>query len=83
MFGSGTIYKAVTKGDMQSIPILAPPPQIEIAFERIAAPIWSQIKTLTATNTRLRAARDLLLPKLISGEIDIGRAEAAWPEAAE
>ncbi len=83
MFGSGTIYKAVTKGDVQSIPILVPPRELKSSFEGIAGPIWHQVRALTLTNTRLRAARDLLLPKLISGEIDVGRAEEALPEAAE
>jgi type I restriction enzyme S subunit len=38
---------------------------------------------LSKQNSALRAARDLLLPKLISGEIDFSRAEAAFAEAAE
>ena len=83
MFGSGTIYKAVTKGDVESIPILVPPDAMERAFERVAAPIWEQIKTLATSNAGLRVAGDLLLPKLISGEIDVARDEAAFAEAAE
>jgi hypothetical protein len=45
--------------------------------------IFQLQRSLELSNTRLGAARDLLLPKLISGEIEVGRAEAAWPEAAE
>ena len=40
-------------------------------------------QSLIAANIRLRVARDLLLPKLISGEIEVGRAEAAFAVAAE
>jgi type I restriction enzyme, S subunit len=38
---------------------------------------------LSQQNSNLRAQRDLLLPKLISGEIDVSRSAAALPEAAE
>lgn len=40
-------------------------------FEDFAAPAFEQINTLTQTNEKLRAARDLLLPQLISGEIAV------------
>lgn len=39
--------------------------------------------TLHRQNNKLRAARDLLLPKLISGEIDVSVAEETFAEAAE
>ena len=34
-------------------------------------PIFAMIRTLAAKNANLRATRDLLLPKLISGELDV------------
>jgi type I restriction enzyme S subunit len=37
---------------------------------------------LVATNANLRAQRDLLLPKLISGEIDVSDAQTAFDDAA-
>jgi type I restriction enzyme S subunit len=40
-------------------------------FELFAAPIYDQITNLTAQNQKLRAARDLLLPRLMSGEIAV------------
>jgi type I restriction enzyme S subunit len=42
-------------------------------FQRIASPIFSQVETLTRKNKNLRQTRDLLLPKLISGEIDVSQ----------
>jgi len=36
---------------------------------------------LQTANERLRAARDLLLPRLISGEIDVTDLDVAVPEA--
>ena len=40
-------------------------------FESVARPIWLLIRNLSAKNTNLRTTRDLLLPKLISGELDV------------
>ena len=39
------------------------------SFEEIASPLFQQINCLIETNQKLRAARDLLLPRLMSGEI--------------
>ncbi len=41
-----------------------------------------QCRSLTDANTNLRATRDLLLPKMISGEIDVRAAEEALEIAA-
>ena len=38
-------------------------------YESLAEPIFQQVTNLVAQNDRLIAARDLLLPKLMSGEI--------------
>ena len=40
-------------------------------FECIIAPLFKKVQNLWEKNTNLRQTRDLLLPKLISGEIDI------------
>ncbi|MDL2200630.1 restriction endonuclease subunit S [Halopseudomonas aestusnigri] len=69
--GNGAIFKAVTKKDMQSIKLLQPFDEIIERFELIAAPLWRQIRILSDKNTNLSKQRDLLLPKLISGEIDV------------
>ena len=69
--GGGTIFKAVTKADMQTIPYVLPPDDIEAAFESAVGPIAALIENLVLQNTSLQQARDLLLPKLISGEIDV------------
>ncbi|TBG44614.1 restriction endonuclease subunit S [Rhizobium leguminosarum] len=83
MFGGGTIYKAVTKDDVHSIPILQPPEDLKKRFETLASPMWEQLRTLTNANMRLQTARDLLLPKLILGEMEVSTAEETFAEAAE
>lgn len=52
-------------------------------FASVADPLLQQVRVLADQNDRLRAARDLLLPKLLTGEISFDRAEVAFEEAAE
>jgi len=40
-------------------------------FEETIAPMFRQVSNLMEQNQRLRAARDLLLPRLMSGEIAV------------
>lgn len=51
--------------------ILVPPRLLLALFGEAAEPIFEQIKVLHAQNQKLRAARDLLLPRLMSGEIAV------------
>ena len=41
------------------------------AFNSIVQPIFAQIRNLRAENDRLAATRDTLLPRLMSGELDV------------
>lgn len=83
MIGNGAIYRAVTKDDVHGIPIIWPTDQIIEDFERHSTAIWSEIKTLYLSNVSLRAARDLLLPKLIAGEIDLSGSDRNVERAAD
>jgi len=46
-------------------------------------PMQSQIRCLTEANFNLRATRDHLLPKLISGEVDVSDLDINAPEVVE
>ena len=69
--GGGTIFKAVTKDDVHKIGWLVPPQSLLDQFDTIASMVWRQIEILTDKTLNLRTTRDLLLPRLISGEIDV------------
>ena len=56
---------------MQAYPVRVPPAGLLSAFEGAIKPIVAQLKTLTFANQKRRAARDLLLPRLMSGEIAV------------
>jgi type I restriction enzyme, S subunit len=68
--GSGAIYAAVTRDDVLSIEILKPPPSIAKEFEDIVGSIESQVRVLDQSNSKLRDAAALLLPRLMSGEVE-------------
>jgi len=56
---------------MQAYPIPLPPAGLLGSFEATIETIVGQLKLLTIANQRLRAARDILLPRLMSGEIAV------------
>lgn len=71
MMGNGAIFASVTKEDMQGIELICPPSMlVEIATKHFD-PIHSEIAVLSQKIENLRRTRDLLLPRLLSGQIDI------------
>ena len=69
--GGGTIFKSVTKEDVHGIKTIEPSGKVLTKFEEISKPVFRELAILTDKNKNLRTTRDLLLPKLISGEIDV------------
>ena len=51
--------------------VYVPPPSSLRLFSEFAEPAFVQIKNLAAQNQKLRTARDLLLPRLMSGELSV------------
>ena len=51
--------------------VLVPPKSLLEVFNQTAVPIFQQIKVLHSQSQKLRIARDLLLPRLMSGEIAV------------
>jgi type I restriction enzyme S subunit len=69
--GGGTIFKSVTKEDMQKIALISPPLALVDHFETAVGGHFQLYHNLTSRNRLLRQTRDLLLPKLISGQLDV------------
>jgi type I restriction enzyme S subunit len=67
----GAAYPAVVAADFERAEILVPPKRLLDAFDEVVEPTFSQIHNLQQQNQKLRAARDLLLPRLMSGEIAV------------
>ena len=71
---AGSKGTKMPRGDKQQImtyPVVLPAESELEEFNAIAFPVLDQLNSNNAENKRLSALRDALLPKLISGEIDI------------
>ena len=71
MIGAGAIFASVSKTELEKQELLVPPEALIRAFEAVSQPIDDQIKVLWQQNRKLREARDLLLPRLMSGEVTV------------
>jgi type I restriction enzyme S subunit len=71
MMGNGAIFAAVTKDDMQGIELVCPPSPLVVAATKHFEPIHSELATLSKQIANLRKTRDLLLPRLLSGNIEL------------
>jgi type I restriction enzyme S subunit len=71
MIGGGAIFASVGKKELFGQQILQPSAAIAATFNRLAADIDAQIENLDSQNRDLAKARDLLLPKLMSGQLDV------------
>lgn len=80
---SGATFKEITKGALGELVFAFPTERLAHRFEQVVTPMMEQVAIISRQNDGLRAARDLLLPKLISGEIDVSAAEETFAEAAE
>jgi type I restriction enzyme S subunit len=69
--GSGSTYPEVSRGKFREFDVLVPPRRLVVDFDEQASPCLKQILVLKLQTKKLRAARDLLLPRLMSGEIAV------------
>ena len=68
---SGSTFKEVSGNTMKNVPAVIPDTETLARFNDFCAPIFAQQKILEKENHSLTALRDNLLPKLMSGEIDV------------
>lgn len=69
--GDGTVFGSINKKALEGLGIIVPPKNIIDSFEKIVSPIDKLIRNYFLENTRLSHLRDTLLPKLMSGEIEV------------
>lgn len=68
---TGAAYPAVTAKDFETATVLFPSPNVTQRFHEVAADTFVLSHRLHRKNEVLRRTRDLLLPRLISGELDV------------
>ena len=68
---SGSTFKEVSGSTMKNVPAVIPDAETLAKFRDFCAPIFAQQRILEEQNQSLATLRDNLLPKLMSGEIDV------------
>jgi len=71
MMGGGAIFAAITKKDLHGVELMQPTSRLTELFMIHVQPIDQQIAILQRASDKLRSARDLLLPRLMSGEVAV------------
>ena len=69
--GEGTVFGSINRDALNSMPISIPPKKVLEKFEAIVAPMDAAIRNNYDEICRLDALRDSLLPRLMSGELDV------------
>lgn len=68
---SGSTFKEISGSAMRTVPAIIPDDENLQKFTNFCEPLFQQQRTLEAENRFLTSLRDTLLPKLMSGELDI------------
>lgn len=69
--GEGTVFGSINRNSLTKMPITIPPADKVVRFENLIRPIDDMIRSNYEEICRLQTIRDTLLPKLMSGEIDV------------
>lgn len=72
---SGSTFKEISGSAMKSVPTVMPDADTIQLFSSFCEPVFKEQEILEAENQRLSALRNSLLPKLMSGEIDVSEVE--------
>lgn len=73
----GSVFSTITRQTFEAISLAMPSQPTLHAFEDVVAPLFLRIKSNVIESSTLAQTRDLLLPKLMSGEIRLREAEKA------
>ena len=68
---TGAVQQKVSQQNLKKVPAIIPSKEALGAFDEIIQPIFAQIRNLRDENVNLAQLRDALLPKLMSGELDV------------
>ena len=72
---SGSTFKEISGTAMKSVPTVMPDADTIQFFSSFCEPVFKEQEILETENQRLSALRDSLLPKLMSGELDVSNIE--------
>ena len=69
--GEGTVFGSINRDGLSNLPVNIPSAEKIAKFEAVVRPMDDLIRTNYEKICRLQSIRDSLLPKLMSGEIDV------------
>ena len=72
---TGAVQQKVSQQNLKKVPAIIPNKEALNAFDDLIQPIFAQIRNLKDENTRLADLRDTLLPRLMSGELNVSDIE--------
>ena len=70
---TGAVQQKISQKNLKSVPTIIPNKPALTAFDKLIQPIFALTRNLRDENERLIQLRDTLLPKLMSGEIDVSK----------
>lgn len=71
LLGNGSVFTNLKTDILKTLPFSLPDKETLTNFDRVILPIFERIKNNSRESYRLAQMRDTLLPKLMSGEIDM------------
>ena len=71
IIGNGSIFASVTKKELFGFKILMPNEDLIQKFDSIASRIESVMRNISLINSNLKKQRDKLLPRLMSGKLEV------------
>jgi len=74
----GTVFETITRQTFSAIPVSLAPIEVRQRFDTVVEPMLKRVKANLLESKTLAELRDTLLPKLLSGEVRVGEAEAEW-----
>ena len=72
---TGAVQPKISQANLKSIPIIIPPEKLLQEFNSAITPLFALIRQNSEESKRLAQLRDTLLPKLMSGEIDVSKVQ--------
>ena len=70
-FVTGAVQAKLSQGNLRRIPVIAAPELLNSAFGAVISPLFEGIRELAEQTRTLCETRDVLLPKLLAGELAI------------
>ena len=72
-FVTGAVQPKLNQKNLKSIPVLSSEQPVRRVFSDVVQPMFAKIRAISDQSMILAAQRDALLPKLVSGEIRVGK----------